>query len=58
MQREIEMFNRKIKTCEHKIPNLEKEVQGFAQQVKEPADLDSEKMRLAQELQKKKGGIG
>ena len=33
-------------------------MQGFAQQVKERAELDSEKMRLAQELQKKKDGMG
>lgn len=52
---EIEKLNRKIKTAERKIENLQQTFQNFHSRAVQKAEIDAEKLRLMDEMNKRKG---
>ncbi len=56
-EREIEKHQRKIKSAEHRIAQLGKEVASLSQVAAEQDELTREKMRLSEELKKRKGPV-
>jgi len=54
-EREIDKQKRKLKSAEHRIVQLAAELQTLQQEIEQTAELNNEKLRLAQELKKRKG---
>ncbi len=54
-EREIEKCGRKIRTAEHHLKQLATELQGLSHEAKEQEELTQEKLRLAEEVKKRKG---
>jgi len=52
---EIDKNKRKIKTSQRKIERLQKEYKAFNSQAKQAAEINAEKIRLANELKQRKG---
>ena len=52
---EIDKHKRKIKTTEHRIERLRNEYKKFHDKAVQQATLDSEKLRLMEEMKKRKG---
>ena len=52
---EIEKLNRKIKTSERKIENLQHDFQSVHNRAVQKAEIDAEKLRLMDEMNKRKG---
>lgn len=52
---EIDKQKRKIKTSQRKIERLQKEYKAFNTQAKQNAEMNAEKIRLANELKQRKG---
>jgi peptidoglycan hydrolase CwlO-like protein len=52
---EIDKIKRKIKTSQHKVERLQKEYAEFNDKAKQDAEMNAEKLRLANELKQRKG---
>lgn len=52
---EIDKLKRKTKTSQRKIERLQKEYKAFNTQAKKNAEMNAEKLRLANELKQRKG---
>lgn len=52
---EIDKLKRKIKTSEHKIERLRGEYKKYHDKAVQQASIDSEKLRLMEEMRKRKG---
>ena len=52
---EIDKHKRKIKTSQRKVERLQKEYKAFNSQAKQNAEMNAEKVRLANELKQRKG---
>ena len=54
-EREIERCGREIRRTEHRLMQLAKELEGLSHDAREQGDLAREKLRLAEEVKKRKG---
>jgi hypothetical protein len=54
-EREIEKCGRKIRTTEHRLIQLARELEGLSHEAREQQELTREKLRLAEEVKKRKG---
>ncbi len=52
---EIDKLKRKIKTSERKVERLQKEYADFTNKAKQDAEINAEKLRLANALKQRKG---
>lgn len=54
-EREIEKCRRKIRSAEHRLIQLARELEGLGHEAREQEELTREKLRLAGEVKKRKG---
>ena len=55
-ERGIDRLERKVRAFERKIPQLQKQLESVTQEATKRAELDQQKLKLARDMKRKKGG--